>query len=99
MRGRKLGRTYELADVADGEDAAPLAVATPVGRKDWTITAGRHEYRFRRGSFWRGDQLLLVWKAGAIADLPGLPPPLQVFVVAVVLRMWDAQAAAGASAG
>ncbi len=41
----------------------------------------------RRTSAWRGD---------VAADLPGLPLPVQVFVLGVVITMWDAQAAAAA---
>lgn len=96
-----------------GDDTGPLAVAERVGRRDWTVTAGATTYRFRRVSAWRGDQALLgpdgrtvgevrrasMWTGGAVAELPGLDPGLQVFVVAVVLRMWDAQAAAAAAGG
>jgi len=39
----------------------------------------------RRTSFWRGD---------VAADLPGLPLPVQIFVVGVVITMWEQQAAA-----
>lgn len=39
------------------------------------------------------------WRRDAVADLPDLPLPLQVFVVVVVLTMWDAQATAAATAG
>jgi hypothetical protein len=38
-----------------------------------------------------------MWRGDAVADLPGLPPPVQVFVLAVVLSMWDAQAAAASA--
>lgn len=47
----------------------------------------------RRPSVWRGD---------TVADLPGLPLPVQIFVLAVVLTMWDwsdASAAGAAAAG
>ena len=35
----------------------------------------------------------------ADADLPGLPRPVEVFVLAVVLTMWDSAVAAAATAG
>jgi len=38
-----------------------------------------------------------VWRSDAEAELPGLPMPVQVFVLAVALTTWDAQAAAPAS--
>jgi hypothetical protein len=34
----------------------------------------------KRKSIWRGD---------AVADLPGLPPSVEVFVLAVVLTKWE----------
>jgi hypothetical protein len=43
----------------------------------------------RRTSFWRRE---------IVADLPGLPLPVQIFVLGVVITMWDAQAAAASSA-
>jgi hypothetical protein len=30
-----------------------------------------------------------IWRGDAVADLPGLSLPVAVFVVAVVLTMWD----------
>jgi hypothetical protein len=60
---------------------------------------------------WRGDQELLfsgqavgsirrdrVWCNSAVADLPGMPEPVQVFVLWVVLAMWDAATVAAISA-
>jgi hypothetical protein len=38
-----------------------------------------------------------VWRGEIAADLPGLPLPVQIFVLGVVITMWDAQAAAGAA--
>lgn len=102
------GSRYELGE---GSPPRPVAGAERVGRRQWTVTAGERTYRFRRASFWSGDQELLdgdavvgtvrrrsMWTGGVRAELPGLTPALQVFVVAVVLSMWEAQAAAGASA-
>jgi hypothetical protein len=39
------------------------------------------------------------WRRDAVADLPDLPLSLQVFVVVIVLAMWDAEATAAATAG
>jgi hypothetical protein len=44
----------------------------------------------RRNSIWRSD---------AVADLPGLPLTVEVFVLAVVLAMWDSEAVTSVSAG
>lgn len=108
VRANMWGSTYGMTD----ERGAAVATAEKVGRKEWTVGAGGTVYRFRRVSFWRSDQALMdgdrevgritrdgVWKAGAIAELPGLGLPLQVFVIAVVLTMWQQQAAAAASSG
>jgi hypothetical protein len=110
VSARRFGSSYVLADEAAGPGAAPLAVAHRVGNREWTVAAAGREYRFRRTSFWRGDQELLgpdgpvggirclsPWRGGAVAELPGLATPLQVFVVAVVLCMWEAQTAAATS--
>ena len=84
-----------------------IASADRVGRKRWTVQADDRTYQFERVSWWRSDQILVtdgtqvgsvrrlgVWRWGAVADLPDLPQAVQVFVVAVVLAMWQAQAAA-----
>ena len=98
---------------ADGTLSEPLAVAERVGRKEWSITeADGTDYRFRRRSFWGSEQDLLgpdgtsagevrrlsAWRGGALAELPRMHEALQVFVVAVVICMWDSQTAAAASA-
>jgi hypothetical protein len=36
-----------------------------------------------------------MWRIGAVTDLPGLTTPVEVFVLAVVLTMWDSAAATG----
>ncbi|GAB7039344.1 MULTISPECIES: LURP-one-related/scramblase family protein [Catenuloplanes] len=109
VRGSIMGRTFTMTE--DGGE--PLAEAGRVGRKRWTVTAGGHTYHFRRASFWSGDQELHddtgrrgsirrtgFWRTGVVADLPGLPPPVQVFVLGVVISMWNAeQTAAAAGAG
>lgn len=64
---------------------------------------------FRRASWWRFSQVLVTdgtpvgsigqhgwWRTRTVADLPGLPLPVQVFSLVVVLTMWDSQAAAAA---
>ncbi|MDN5917394.1 MAG: hypothetical protein L0I76_20230 [Pseudonocardia sp.] len=106
IRSNMWGGRYGMAD----ENEAKVASAEKVGRKNWMVTSADEVYRFQRASMWRSDQLLMrdgrevgsvrrasMWKGGAIAELPGLSLALQVFVVAVVLTMWEQQAAAAAS--
>ena len=102
------GRTYTLTDEQD----RTVATAQKAGRRDWTVEAGGVVYRFRRVSFWSGDQALLrddrevgrvtrasVWTGGAVAELPWLSTALRVFVVAVVLTMWQQQTSAAVASG
>lgn len=108
VRGNMWGSKYGMV----AEDGTPLASAERVGRKRWTVAAGGRTYEFQRASMWRREEELLsaglkigsikrvsVWRSDAEADLPGLPVPLQVFVLAVVLTMWDWADEAAASAG
>lgn len=106
FRERGLGGRRELT----GPGGDTVATASRVGRRNWTVTAGEQVYQFRRASIWRDDQELLLggqpvgairrtswWRASAAADLPGMPEPLQVFVLCVVLARWQAAATAAAS--
>lgn len=106
VRGNAWGSRYELVDAA----GLPVATADRVGRKRWTVEAGGRTYHFQRASMWNNAQELrneagpigLVqrtsfWRGTVSADLPGLPPPVQIFVLGVVIAMWDAQAAAASS--
>jgi hypothetical protein len=99
---------YALLDPA----GKTLATADRVGRKRWAVAADGYSYDFRRASIWRSDQELVrgdqvvgsihrtsIWRSSAVADLPGLPVPVQAFVLCVVLAMWEADAGAGAVAG
>lgn len=108
LRSNAWGHHYVLTDV--GRNAA-VATAEKVGRKNWTVESGGRSYRFQRVSIWKNDQALLAdghqvgvikrtsaWRLNAAADLPGVPVPVQIFVLAVVLTMWRSQAAAGAAA-
>ncbi|WP_033338514.1 LURP-one-related/scramblase family protein [Catenuloplanes japonicus] len=110
VRSSVWGRSFHMTD-ADGRT---VAEASKVGRKRWTVEADGRVYQFRRTSFWSGDQELHddagrrgvirrtgFWRTGVEADLPGLEPALQVFVLGVVITMWNAEqaAAAGASGG
>ncbi len=107
IRANVWGSTYGMT-AADG---AVLATADRVGRKRWSVEAGGELYRFQRESRWRPDQALVLgdkkvgtikrasaWKGGAVAELPGMGVPVQVFILAVVVTMWSQQAAAGGAA-
>jgi hypothetical protein len=102
------GTRFEMID----EAGMIVATANRVGRKRWTVEASDRAYRFQRASWWRSEELLLAddrpmgsvrrvsrWRRDAVADLPDLPLVVQVFVVVVVLAMWDAQATVAATAG
>ena len=103
VRANMWGTTYGMAD----QDGTLLASADRVGRKAWKVKADGRTYEFRRASAWRQEEELLVgglrlgsvkrtsmWRGDAVADLPGLPLYVQVFVLAVVLATWDSSAAA-----
>ncbi len=102
------GTQFQMID----EPGMIVATTDRVGRKRWTVEASGRTYRFQRASWWRSEELLVAdgrpvgsvrgvssWRRDAVADLPDLPLSLQVFVVVVVLAMWDAQATAAATAG
>ncbi|TWP50757.1 hypothetical protein FKR81_19320 [Lentzea tibetensis] len=100
VKASPMGRRYQMTD----ETGAVVAEADRVGRKDWTVTADGRTYRFQRAAWWSTAQQLLsdgqpvgsVRRVGplssnAVAELPTLPLPTQVFVVAVVLTLWAQQ--------
>jgi hypothetical protein len=87
-----------------------IASADRVGRKNWTVEADGRTYEFRRASLWRQEEELhsegpsvgsvrrkSIWRGDAVADFPGLPLSVQVFVLAVALTKWDSDAAAVAT--
>jgi hypothetical protein len=107
LKSNVWGVRFEMTD----ETGMVAATADRVGRRQWTAQAEGRTYQFHRTSWWRSEQALVAdgrtvgsirrlspWRGGAVADLPGLPLPVRVFVVVVVLAMWDAQSAAAASA-
>jgi hypothetical protein len=106
VRASGWGTTFTMTDDQD----RTVATASRVGRKRWTVEAGGHTYHFRRVSVWSNSQELHddagrrgvversgFWQTTITADLPTLPPPVQVFVIGVVITMWNQQAAAAAS--
>lgn len=106
VRANTWGTTYGMAD----HDGTLIASADRVGRKSWRVEADGRTYEFRRPSVWRQEEELAAggqrldsvkrtsaWRGDAVADLPGLPLYVQVFVLAVVLATWDAASAAASS--
>jgi len=104
-RGNAWGTRYSMVDAAGTE----VASAERVGRKRWTVEAAGQTYHFQRASMWGNEQELhaggvrvgsvkrtSVWRGDVAADLTELPLPVQIFVLGVVITMWDAQAAAAA---
>jgi hypothetical protein len=90
VRANMWGSTYGMAR----DDATAVATAHHVGRKRWNVEAGEQTYGFQRASPWRADQELRsggervgsvrrtsMWRTDAVADLPGLPLPVQIFVL------------------
>lgn len=108
VRGNLWGSSYGMA----GPDGAPVAVANRVVRKRWTVEAGGRTYHFQRASLWREEQEMRsdgrrvgsikrtsIWRGDAVADLPGVPLPVQIFALAVVLTMWDWSSGGAAGGG
>lgn len=108
VRANMWGSKYGMVD----QDGTPIASADRVGRKTWTVEVDGRTYEFHRASLWRSEEELhsegrrvgsvrrsSMWRGDAVADLPGLPLTVQVFVLAVVLTMWDSTSAAAVSGG
>ncbi len=106
VRGNAWGTQFTMAD----STGTVIATAARLGRRNWTVTASGHTYQFRRPSYWRHEERLVVgdrevgtvrrtsmWRSDVEADLPGLPVPMQIFTVAVVLTRWNSEDASAAS--
>ena len=107
VRSNGWGTKYRMLDAMGNE----VALVERAGRKHWSVSADGRVYEFRRASVWGNRQELVTdgvvtgsmrrvsaWSGGVEADLPGLPLPLQIFVVGVQLALWQAQQTAAASA-
>ncbi len=101
VRSNAWGTRYSLI-----RDDATMATAERVGRKRWSIDAGGHVHEFKRASMWKSEESLVergrtvgyikrpsMWRSNAVADLPGLPVPVQIFALTVTLAKWDTAAA------
>ena len=97
-RGGWTGRRYRLLD----ETGEAVAVADGVGRLAWTLQTGGATHDFERTALFRNEHVLRAdgepagtvrrtsaWFGEAEADLPGLPLPVQVFVLVSLLSVWD----------
>ncbi|MFF5287854.1 hypothetical protein [Paractinoplanes globisporus] len=103
VRSNAWHNKYTMIDDAE----AVVASADRVGRKRWTVEAAGQTYHFRRKSFWGSEQELVLgetrvgsvrktsfWGGDIAVELPALTPALQVFVLGVVISMWNTEAAA-----
>ena len=106
VRGNAWGNRFGMVDAV----GRTVASADRVGRKRWTVEAGGQTYQFQRASIWSNEQELHAfgsrigvvkrvgfWRGDIAADLPGLPLPVQIFVLGVVIAIWDRAAAAAAT--
>nr|WP_296064305.1 hypothetical protein [uncultured Actinoplanes sp.] len=106
VRANGWGTKYRMLDEAGNE----VALAERPGRKHWTVHADGRTYEFRRASFWGNRQELLsggvtvgslrrtsAWTGAIEADLPGMPLPVQIFVVGAQIARWQAQQSAATS--
>lgn len=103
VRSNAWGNKYTMTD----DLGTVVASADRVGRKRWSVEAGGQAYHFRRKSMWTSEEELVlgdtrvgsvrktsVWRGDVDVELPTLSRPLQLFVLGVVISMWEAQAAA-----
>ena len=103
VRSNAWGNKYTMTD----DFGTILASADRVGRKRWSVEAGGQTYHFRRKSMWTSEEEMLLgdtrvgsvrktsaWRGDVDVELPTLARPLQLFVLGVVISMWEAQAAA-----
>ena len=102
VRSNAWGTKYTMVD----ETGTVVASAGRVGRKRWSVEAAGQTYDFRRKSFWHSEEELLLgdtavgsvrktsfWRGDVTVELPTLATALQLFVLGVIISMWDAQAA------
>ncbi|WP_067506427.1 hypothetical protein [Actinoplanes sp. TFC3] len=103
VRSNGWGTKFTMTD----ESGSVLASADRIGRKQWTVEAGGQTYHFERKSFFSSDQELRVagqpvgsvrqagkWRTDVAVDLPGVPLAVQIFVMGIVVAIWQVQAAA-----
>ena len=98
------GHKYAMVD----DTGTVVASADRAGRKRWTVEAGGQTYHFRRRSPWRNEEELVLgdtrvgsvrqtsfWRGDITVELPTFPTAVQLFVLGVVISVWDAQSSGG----
>ena len=106
VRANGWGTKYRMMD----ETGTEVALVERAGRKQWTVRSAGRTYEFRRTSIWGNRQELWAdtvkvgslrrtsaWSGALEADLPGMPLPVQIFVMGVQIALWQAQQSAAAS--
>lgn len=101
VRASLMGGTASMNAPGGGQ----VATAHDVGRKRWTIESHGSSCEFRRAAPWRQEETLHrqgrtvgsvrrtgILRGDAAADLPGLPLPVALFTLTLVLTTWDAAA-------
>jgi hypothetical protein len=104
VRANVWGSRWSLLDDTGGV----VAEAERFGRKNWQVLSAGRVYGFRRRSLFSSEHELLdgerpvgsirqtsSWSGSLAADLPGLPRPVQVFVLGIVISEYLAAASAG----
>jgi hypothetical protein len=106
VRANGWGTKYRMLDEAGNE----VALVERAGRKHWSVRADGRTYEFRRAAMLGNRQEMLAdgvkvgslrrtsaWSGAIEADLPGLPVPIQIFVIGVQIAIWQAQQSAAAA--
>jgi hypothetical protein len=104
VRSNAWGSRWSLLDDGGGV----VAEAERFGHKKWRVLSAGRVYEFRRRTLFGFDQELVDgdrsvgvirqtsgWSGSLSADLPGLPLPVQIFVLGIVISQFLAAAAAG----
>lgn len=102
VRSNTWGNKYTMADNL----GTVVATADRVGRRRWTVEAAGQTYHFRRKSVWTSEEELVLgdtrvgsvrktgfWSGDVTVELPTLTTAVQLFVLGVIISMWNAQAA------
>jgi hypothetical protein len=105
VRSNLWGSRWSLLD----EGGGVVAEAERFGRKNWRVLSAGRVYEFRRRSLFSSEQHLVdgdrtvgvirqtsAWTGEFTADLPGLPRPVQVFVVGMLISEYLAASAGSA---
>lgn len=106
VRANGWGTRYKMTDERD----MVVAETERAGRKHWKVVTGGRTYEFTRDSIMRGSAEQLMdgdtvvgrvrrtssWRGDFDAELPGLPLPVQIFVLCLIITNWNAAAAAAA---